>query len=47
MIEQLATRRRTVEGVADERTVEQRQADALIELCDRARATPRTNPLRR
>ncbi|MGH3913369.1 MAG: DUF222 domain-containing protein [Pseudonocardiaceae bacterium] len=39
LIEQLAARHPAVDGVADERTVEQRQADALIELCDRARAT--------
>ncbi|MGQ0773413.1 MAG: DUF222 domain-containing protein [Pseudonocardiales bacterium] len=38
LIEQLAARRPAVDGVPDERTVEQRQADALIELCDRARA---------
>ncbi|MGH3916095.1 MAG: DUF222 domain-containing protein, partial [Pseudonocardiaceae bacterium] len=39
LIEQLATRRPATDGVPDERTVPQRQADALIELCDRARAT--------
>ncbi|MGH8921792.1 MAG: DUF222 domain-containing protein, partial [Actinomycetes bacterium] len=39
LIEQLAARRPAVDGVPDERTVPQRQADALIELCDRARAT--------
>lgn len=38
LIEQLATRRRSAEGVPDNRTIPQRQADALIELCDRARA---------
>jgi len=38
LIEQLAARRSAVDGMPDERTVEQRQADALIELCDRARA---------
>ena len=37
LIEQLATRRPTTEGVPDERTVPQRHADALIELCQRAR----------
>jgi len=39
LIEQLATRRPTTDGVADHRTVPQRQAEALIELCERARAT--------
>jgi hypothetical protein len=40
LLEQLATRRSTTaEGVSDTRTVPQRQADALIDLCDRARAT--------
>ncbi|MBV9161859.1 MAG: DUF222 domain-containing protein [Pseudonocardiales bacterium] len=39
LIEQLAGRRPTADGVPDTRTVPQRQADALIELCDRARAT--------
>ncbi len=38
LIEQLATRRPATEGVADDRSVPQRQADALIELCERARA---------
>jgi hypothetical protein len=39
VIEQLAARRPTSpEGVPDERSVPQRQADALIELCQRARA---------
>ncbi len=38
LIEQLAARRPTTEGVSDDRNVPQRQADALIELCDRARA---------
>ncbi|MGH3717811.1 MAG: DUF222 domain-containing protein [Pseudonocardiaceae bacterium] len=38
LIEQLAARRPTTDdGVPDTRTVPQRQADALIELCDRAR----------
>ncbi|MGH3773302.1 MAG: DUF222 domain-containing protein [Pseudonocardiaceae bacterium] len=37
LIEQLTTRRPTTDdGVPDTRTVPQRQADALIELCDRA-----------
>ncbi|HEX6403359.1 MAG TPA: DUF222 domain-containing protein [Pseudonocardiaceae bacterium] len=39
LIEQLATRRPVIDGVPDRRTVPQRQADALIELCERARAT--------
>ncbi|MGH3931362.1 MAG: DUF222 domain-containing protein [Pseudonocardiaceae bacterium] len=39
LIEQLAARRPAVDGLPDERTEPQRQADALIELCDRARAT--------
>ena len=39
LIEQLATRHPAVDGVPDTRTVPQRHADALIELCDRARAT--------
>jgi hypothetical protein len=38
LIEQLATRCPGTDGVADTRTVPQRHADALIELCDRARA---------
>lgn len=38
LIEQLAARRPSTDGEADRRTVPQRQADALIELCDRARA---------
>lgn len=39
LIEQLAARRpTTAESVADTRTIPQRHADALIELCDRARA---------
>ncbi|MGH3825083.1 MAG: DUF222 domain-containing protein [Pseudonocardiaceae bacterium] len=38
LIEQLATRRPTTDGVPDDRSVPQRQADALIELCERARA---------
>lgn len=38
LIEQLATRRPTTDGIPDSRTVPQRHADALIELCDRARA---------
>lgn len=38
LIEQLATRRPAAEGIADDRSVPQRQADALIELCERARA---------
>jgi hypothetical protein len=39
LIEQLATRRPTADGISDTRTVPERQADALIELCDHARAT--------
>jgi Domain of unknown function (DUF222) len=39
LIEQLAARRPSTDGVPDPRTVPQRQADALIELCERARAT--------
>jgi hypothetical protein len=39
LIEQLAARRPDSDGVPDTRTVPQRQADALIELCERARAT--------
>jgi hypothetical protein len=40
LIEQLATRRPTTdEGVPDDRSAPQRQADALIELCQRARAS--------
>ena len=39
LIEQLAARRPTDDGTPDSRTVPQRHADALIELCDRARAT--------
>ncbi len=39
LIEQLAARRPATDGAPDTRTVPQRQADALIELCDRARAT--------
>ncbi|MGH3574822.1 MAG: DUF222 domain-containing protein, partial [Pseudonocardiaceae bacterium] len=40
LIEQLAARRAsTTEGTADPRTVPQRHAEALIELCDRARAS--------
>jgi len=39
LIEQLATRRPTTDGAPDTRTVPERQADALIELCERARAT--------
>ena len=39
LIEQLAARHTTTDdGVADTRTAPQRQADALIELCQRARA---------
>jgi len=39
LIEQLAARRpSTDDGVPDTRTVPERQADALIELCERARA---------
>ncbi len=38
LIEQLAARRPTVDGAPDTRTVPERHADALIELCDRARA---------
>ncbi|MGH3976196.1 MAG: DUF222 domain-containing protein, partial [Pseudonocardiaceae bacterium] len=37
LIEQLAARRPTTDGMADARTVPQRHADALIELCERAR----------
>lgn len=39
LIEQLAARRPDTGGVPDTRTLPARQADALIELCDRARAT--------
>lgn len=39
LIEQLAARRPTADGERDSRTVPQRQADALIELCERARST--------
>lgn len=39
LIEQFAGRRPTADGVPDSRTLPQRQADALIELCDRARVT--------
>ena len=38
LIEQLATRHSVPDGLPDTRTLPQRQADALIELCDRARA---------
>jgi hypothetical protein len=38
LIEQLAARRPTADGVIDTRTVAEHQADTLIELCDRARA---------
>jgi hypothetical protein len=38
LIEQLAARRPATEGVTDDRSMPQRQADALIELCERARA---------
>jgi hypothetical protein len=38
LIEQLATRRPEGNGAPDTRTIPQRHADALIELCDRARA---------
>jgi hypothetical protein len=38
LIEQLATRRPDHDGEPDTRTVPQRHADALIELCQRARA---------
>ncbi len=38
LIEQLAARRPAADGETDTRTVPQRQADALIELCDRARS---------
>jgi hypothetical protein len=37
LIEQLAVRSPTTDGVADTRTIPQRQADALIEVCNRAR----------
>ncbi len=37
LIEQLAAPRRTADGVPDTRSVPQRHADALIELCERAR----------
>jgi len=39
LIEQLAARRPGTEDAPETRTVPQRHADALIELCDRARAT--------
>ncbi|MGH3764491.1 MAG: DUF222 domain-containing protein [Pseudonocardiaceae bacterium] len=39
LIEQLATRHPTPEGAPDQRTTPQRQADALIELCQHACAT--------
>lgn len=39
LIDQLAAHRPTTDGVADTRTIPARQADALLELCDRARAT--------
>ncbi|MGH3992610.1 MAG: DUF222 domain-containing protein, partial [Pseudonocardiaceae bacterium] len=39
LIEQLAARHPTDDGESGTRSVPQRQADALIELCDRARAT--------
>ena len=39
LIEQLATRRPDSHGVSETRTVAQRHADALIELCQRAHAT--------
>jgi hypothetical protein len=39
LIEQLATRRPDSHGVSETRTVAQRHADALIELCQRAQAT--------
>jgi len=39
LIEQLAARRPTTDGEPETSTAPQRQADALIELCDRARAT--------
>ncbi len=35
LIEQLGARRPTAEGAPDPRTIPQRHADALIELCDR------------
>lgn len=38
LIEQFATRRPTTGDVPDDRSVPQRQADALIEVCERARA---------
>jgi hypothetical protein len=38
LIEQLAARRPTTDGVSDDRSLPQRQADALIELCERAHA---------
>ncbi|MGH3871368.1 MAG: DUF222 domain-containing protein [Pseudonocardiaceae bacterium] len=38
LIEQLAARRPVTDDVPDDRSVPQRQADALIELCERARA---------
>lgn len=38
LIEQLVARRPDTAGTPDGRTVPERQADALIELCDRARA---------
>jgi Domain of unknown function (DUF222) len=39
LIEQLAARRPSAEGTPETRTIPERHADALIELCDRARAT--------
>jgi hypothetical protein len=39
LIEQLAARRPTTDGEPETSTAPQRQADALIELCDRARGT--------
>jgi uncharacterized protein DUF222 len=38
LIEQLAAHRSTGDGEADTRTVPERHADALIELCEHARA---------
>jgi hypothetical protein len=47
LIEQLAARPPSTDGIPDTRTVPQRHADALIELCDRARAADRVPHHRR
>jgi len=39
LIEQLAARRTSTQGTPETRMIPERHADALIELCDRARAT--------